>query len=132
MNTEQRKETIRQAVKGITEGNPGPMLNMMDDGVQWTTIGNTRFSGLYDGKQELIERLFGALGEYIDGQLHITLDNMFGEGEFIAVQGRGESKTKAGGTYNNTYCWIYTWSGDKVVAVTEYLDTELVTASFGR
>ena len=87
-------------------------MDMLDDRVQWTIIGTTSFSGLYDGKQELIERLLGALGEYIDGQLHITLDNLFGEGDYVAVQGRGESKTKAGGTYNNTYCSVYTWSGD--------------------
>ena len=48
------------------------------------------------------------------------------------MQGHGKSKTVAGSTYNNTYCWVYRWQGDKIVALTEYLDTEVLTASFGR
>ena len=61
----------------------------------------------------------------------VNVDNLISDGDYLACQGRGESKTKAGGTYNNTYCWVYRWSGDNIVSVTEYLDTEVLTASFG-
>ena len=100
--------------------------------MQWTIIGNTKFSGTFNGKADVIERLLGPLSGLLDGHLHITVDNSFAEGDYVAVQGHGESKTLAGGTYNNTYCWVYRWRGDKVVALTEYLDTEVLTASFGR
>ena len=79
---------------------------------------------------DVLERLLGPIGALIDGHMHITLDNLIGEGDYVVAQGRGESKTLAGGTYNNTYCWVYKWSGDKVIGVTEYLDTEVLTASF--
>ena len=132
MNLEQRKSAIRGAFAAFADGNPEPLLSVLDDGVRWTIIGSTRYSGLYDGKQEVVSRLLGPVGEVIDGPLRITVDQVFGEGDLMAVQGRGESKTKSGGTYNNTYCWVYAWSGDKVVSITEYLDTEVITASFGR
>ena len=57
---------------------------------------------------------------------------MIADEDFVVVQDRGESNTVSGGTYNNIYCWVYRWSGDKVVEVTECLDTEVITASFGR
>ncbi|MBK6658188.1 MAG: nuclear transport factor 2 family protein [Proteobacteria bacterium] len=95
-------------------------------------IGNTKVSGTFNGKADVLERLLGPLGGLLDGHLHITVDNVIGEGDYVAVQGRGESKTTRGGTYNNVYCWVYRWRGDKIVALTEYLDTEVVTASFGR
>ena len=132
MNTEQRKQKIRDGFKALGEGNADPLMGIFHEHVQWTIIGNTIFSGTYDGLADVIERLLGPLGSKVDGHLHITVDNLIGEGDYLACQGRGESKTTAGGTYNNTYCWVYRWSGDQVVAVTEYLDTEVLTAAFGR
>ena len=63
---------------------------MFDDSLQYRIIGDTRFSGLFDGKQDVIDRLLGPLSERLDGHLHLTADNMIGEGDFVAVQGRVE------------------------------------------
>lgn len=131
MNAEQRKAAIVAGFKGIGEGNGEPLMSLLHPQVAWTIIGNTRFSGTFNGLEDVGARLLGPLSELLDGHLHITVDNVFADGDFVAVQGHGESKTRAGGTYNNTYCWVYRWSGDKIVALTEYLDTEVVTASFG-
>lgn len=132
MNAEQRKKTIRNVFKAVADGNAEPLMDMLHDDISWTIIGSTRFSGTYEGKEQLAERLLAPLGELVDGHLHITPENVLADGDYVVVQGHGESKTKAGGTYNNTYCWVYRWSGDKVVQITEYLDTEVITASFGR
>jgi ketosteroid isomerase-like protein len=48
------------------------------------------------------------------------------------VQARGRSTTKSGKPYNNSYCQLFRVEGGKVKAITEYLDTELVTQTFGR
>ena len=132
MDTTQRKAAIANAFKAIGSGNPEPLLNLIDDNVQWTIIGSTRFSGIFNGKADVLARLLGPLGGLIDGHLHITPENLLADGDYVVVQGHGKSKTTAGGTYDNTYCWVYRWRGDKIVALTEYLDTEVVTASFGR
>jgi uncharacterized protein len=34
--------------------------------------------------------------------------------------------------YDNTYCLVFRVDAGKVKQITEYLDTELVTAAFGR
>jgi len=131
MQAAERKTVIANAFKAIGEGNPAPMLDMIDDRVQWTIIGNTKFSGTYDGKAAVLSDLLAPLGGLLDGHLHITPENILADGDYVVVQGHGKSKTLAGGTYNNVYCWVYRWSGNKIVALTEYLDTEVVTASFG-
>lgn len=131
MGVDERKQMVLNVFSSIAEGNADPLLDMIDDDVVWTIIGDTLFSGTYKGKQDVLDRLLGRLGERVDGHLHISVDNMIGEGDFLAVQGRGESKTVDGGTYNNTYCWVYKFKDDKVVELTEYLDTEVLTASFG-
>lgn len=131
MNTEQRKQKIRDGFKALGDGDAEPLMSMFDDKVQWTIIGKTKFSGTFDGLADVSERLLGPIGSRIDGHIHITVDNLIGDGDYVVCQGRGESRTTSGGSYNNTYCWVYQWSGDKIVALTEYLDTEAITASFG-
>ena len=132
MDAAQRKTAISNGFKAIGAGDPAPLLDLLDEHVQWTIIGNTKFSGVFNGKADVIERLLGPLGGLLDGHLHVTVENIMADGDYVAVQGHGQSKTVAGGTYNNVYCWVYRWRGDKIIALTEYLDTEVITASFGR
>ena len=124
------KELITAGFNALAEGDSGPLMGLFDDSVQWRIIGDTKFSGLYKGMEEVTERLLGPLSELLDGHLHIFVDKLISEGDYLVCQGSGESKTVSGGTYNNTYCWVYKWSGDKITAVTEYLDTEILRASF--
>ena len=132
MTPEARKETIQNAFKNIEAGDPEPLLEMLDENIQWTIIGTSKYSDTFKGKQDFIDRLVAPLHEQLDGHIQFTPENFIADGDFVVVQGRGEANTAAGGTYNNTYCWVYEWRGDKVVKVTEYLDTELVTSAFGR
>ena len=45
MDNAQRKTAIRNGFKAIGEGDAEPLLGLLDEQVQWTIIGNTRFSG---------------------------------------------------------------------------------------
>jgi ketosteroid isomerase-like protein len=57
---------------------------------------------------------------------------MIAEGDVVVVQLRGKSETKDGQAYDNTYCHVFTMRGGKISDVTEYFDTELTSAVFGR
>src|SRR5262249_22127612 len=55
------------------------------------------------------------------------------EGDYVVVECHGQNTTTtAGKAYNNTYCFVHRVTEGKVHEITEYLDTELVTAAFGR
>jgi ketosteroid isomerase-like protein len=53
------------------------------------------------------------------------------EGDHVVVEARGSNVTKAGVPYNNTYCFVFRLAGGKLAELTEYMDTELVTAVLG-
>jgi enamine deaminase RidA (YjgF/YER057c/UK114 family) len=61
-----------------------------------------------------------------------TALRIIAEGDHVVVEGRGCVTTKAGLPYNNSYCWIYRIAEGKIKEITEYLDTELVTAALGQ
>jgi hypothetical protein len=61
------------------------------------------------------------------------MDNVVAEGNFVVVQGHAEGRlTKTGRPYDNTYCLVYEIVDGAVRKLTEYCDTELITAAFGR
>ena len=62
----------------------------------------------------------------------ILAHRFIAEGDHVVVEGRGQATTKAGKAYNNTYCWVYRIADGKVQELTEYMDTELVTAALDR
>jgi ketosteroid isomerase-like protein len=130
MGAAENKELIRKLgeAKSMDE-----MLGVIADDVRWTLTGKTRFSGTFNGKKELLDKLIYPLFGLMESRGSSTIDNVVAEGDYVVVQSRAQGrKTKSGNDYNNTYCMVYRIANGKVAEVTEYCDTELVTAAFGK
>ena len=116
----------------LSRGNGAGYLDRLADDVRFTVMGSTKYSGTFNGKGEVVEKLLTPLMSQLEGGLSLTVDGMVAEGDTVVVQARGRSTTKSGKPYNNRYCQLFRVEGGKVKAITEYLDTELVTQTFGR
>ena len=132
MSAAENKELIRNMMAELGKGNPQAFLGAMADDVRFTIMGTTKFSGTYNGKQDVVNKLLGPLSAQLEGALTITPDNFIAEGDFVAMLAHGNSKAKNGKSYNNHYCQIFRVANGKVQQITEYLDTELVTSVFGK
>lgn len=132
MSASDNKQTVRNNFEQLALGNGAPLLDSLADDVQWTIIGTSVLSKTFKGKQDVIDGLLVPFREaLVDGHIHIHVDNLLADGDYVVVQGRGEAMTKRGVAYNNTYCWVYHFQHGKIKALSEYLDTELVTRAFG-
>jgi ketosteroid isomerase-like protein len=131
MGATEHKAILKDMFAELAKGNGEALLDALDDNIQWTVTGTTSISKTYVGKQSIIEDFLGPFSAAIDGHIHITPENFIAEGDYVALQGRGESRTKAGVEYNNTYCWVYKFKDGKIISIVEYLDTELVRKAFG-
>lgn len=130
MGAAENKEVVRKMgeAKGLDA-----MLATMSDDIRWTIIGTTKWSGTMNGKQELVDRLLKPIFAELETPGSSTTDNVIAEGDFVVVQSHAAGrKTKSGKSYNNTYCIVFKVAGGKIKEVTEYCDTELITAAFGR
>jgi len=132
MGAAENKKLIQDMFAELSKGNAPAFLNAMADNVRFTIIGTTKYSGTFNGKQELTNKVLQPLTAQLEGGLTITPENFIADGDFVAMQARGKSTTKSGKSYNNTYCQVFRIAGGKVQEVTEYLDTELVTSAFGK
>lgn len=132
MSAADNKKLIESMFAALSRGNPEGYLAGLADDVKFTIIGKTKFSGLFDGKKNVIEKLLGPLAAQLDGGLAVTPQHLVAEGDTVVMQAQGSSKTKTGRRYDNTYCIVFRITNGKVTNITEYLDTELVTEAFGR
>ncbi len=72
------------------------------------------------------------MSSQLAGPLSVTAHRFIAEGDYVVVEARGRATSKTGVAYNNSYCVVFRVSGGKIQEATEYLDTELITAAFGR
>ena len=114
----------------LSAGDSDKFFGNLADNIRWTIIGTTKYSNTYTGKADIVERLFTPLTEQLDGFITNTILNTIAEGDYVVLQTQGKTQTKTGKAYNNTYCLVIQLQDSKIQQITEYLDTELVTAAF--
>ena len=131
MGAPENKQLLQSIFAELAKGNSKPFVESMADDFRWTVTGTTKWSRTYDGKQTILTELLAVLRSRIDGNLKTTAHRFIAEDDFVVVEARGSNTTKTGKPYNNNYCFVFTVGDGKLQEVTEYLDTELVTAVFG-
>jgi ketosteroid isomerase-like protein len=131
MSASENKQLLQTIFAELAKRNPLPFVESMADDFRWTVTGTTAWSKTYEGKQSVLTELLGELRSRIDGNLTTTATRFIAEDDFVVVEAQGSNTTKTGKPYNNRYCFVFRVSGGKLQEVTEYLDTELVTATFG-
>ena len=108
------------------------MLATMSEDVRWSIMGTTKYSLTLNGKKDIVDKLLHPIFSELESMGSNHVDNVIAEGDYVVVQQHASGrKTKTGNPYNNIYCMVYKVIDGKIIEITEYLDTELVTAAFG-
>ena len=131
MSATENKQLMQEIFAALAEGNSRPFVDAMAEDFSWTVTGNTKWSKTYAGKQAVLTELFGTLRSRIAGHIRTVGDRFTAEDDRVVVEARGNNTTITGKPYNNRYCFVFLLSDGKLKEVTEYLDTELVTATLG-
>ena len=132
MSAADNKQLMQNIFSELAKGNGKPFVEAMADDFCWTVTGSTKWSGTYRGKQAVLTELLNPLTSLFADQYTNTAHRFIAEDDYVVVECRGRVTTKAGTPYNNTYCFVCRLAGGKLRDLTEYLDTELVTAALGK
>ena len=130
MGTAENKQLLQDIFTATARGDSRPLVEAMADDFRWTIAGSGRWARTYD-KQAVMSELFPALRARIEGRIRIIPQRVLADGDFVVVEARGDNVTRDGKPYNNSYCFVFRLIGGKLAEVTEYMDTELVTAALG-
>ena len=114
----------------LAKGNDQPFLEAMADDMQWTWMGSGQWAKTFQGKQSVVNELWGAVKTTLLSPYKATATRIIGDGDYVVVEAIGHNTTHNGKVYNNRYCWICCIREGKLRAINEYMDTELVTTTF--
>jgi ketosteroid isomerase-like protein len=67
MGVPENKRFISNMFIELSKGNTEAFLGSIADDVRYTIIGSTKYSGTFNGKQELISKLLGPLTVQLEG-----------------------------------------------------------------
>jgi len=132
MSIESNKQLVRDTWDAVGAGDMDKFLAGLADDVTWTFFGSHRFAGTFKGKDDLLQRLFAPIGDVLDGGISVKIKSMTAEGDRVVIEAKGQARSKSGKAYNNDYCMVVTIADNKIKNVNEHLDSELVTAVFGK
>jgi ketosteroid isomerase-like protein len=131
MAASDNKQLIRDFYAAGARGDMETCFALLADGIRWTNIGSTRFSGTYTGKQDLADNLLGPLFGLLKNGIASQMERLIAEDDIVVAQTSGIAETLDGQPYNNSYCQVFRIQEGVIVEVKEYFDTELVTSVFG-
>jgi uncharacterized protein len=107
------------------------LLELLSDDVSITVFGDHRFAKTFKGKDEVYKSLFGPIRETLDGTIRMKVTNAIADSDMVVVEAQGEARTKDGRDYKNSYCFVFKLQDGKIIESREYMDTQLVKATFG-
>jgi uncharacterized protein len=125
----ENKQLMEEIFAELAEGNGEPFVEALAEDIRWTTIGTTVWSGSWGGKSSVRSDLLDPLFSQFATQYRNRALRLIAEGDWVVVECRGDVTTKAGKPFRNTYCFVCRLAGGKVRELTEYCDTQLLTAA---
>lgn len=131
MSAIENKRLMQGIYAALAEGDDGPLIEAMSDDMQWTWMGTGQWSRTFQGKASVLNELWSAVKTTITPPFKVAASRFLADGDHVVVEAVGHNTTPEGNVYNNKYCWVCHIAEGKLQSIREYMDTELVTRTFG-
>jgi uncharacterized protein len=115
----------------MSGGHLAPLLALMADDVTWRWMGVGKWSRTFEGKDTVVDTLFGGATDELGPASSVEVAHIHADGDCVVVEHAGRNVLPDGRHYNNQYCWVLRFEDDLIREVREYMDTQLVTETFG-
>jgi len=123
--TAHNREIIANAFADMAKGDTATFVDAWAEHGVWRMMGSRRWGVAYPSRTAAREQLFGPLRrQYADVFIN-TATHIFADGEHVIVELTGAVPLKAGGRYENRYCFVIRMDEGKMVEIREYFDTAL-------
>lgn len=132
MGTAENKETIKRIYAALEHGDRSVFGASVHPDYVWRFPGHCSWSKRFSGQEEVRNRLLKPLFALFATEYTAKVINLVAEGDTVVAEVRGDVQTKAGKRYNNEYCFLFKFRGDKIAEIVEYCDTDLEERVLGR
>ncbi|MGH3807316.1 MAG: nuclear transport factor 2 family protein [Pseudonocardiaceae bacterium] len=116
-----------ETLSALAGGDYPRMLSNLSEDIRFYVIGSTPYSGLFVGRQALLDKVLLPMGRQRDaGGFAEEIINLIAEGDLVVTESRGRKTTVTGQQYNNEYLFIYRLQAGRITEWRCYLDTQLL------
>jgi ketosteroid isomerase-like protein/ribosomal protein S18 acetylase RimI-like enzyme len=130
MPAQNHAESVRKAFSDLSAGNAATLLDLLAPDVVYTTIGSTKLSGVWHGRDVFVRNVAAPVGAALLTPLEMRVDRIVADGDCVVAQVRGKATLRSGAPYDNQYCFVFRFAGTRVAELTEYFDTALTARAF--
>jgi ketosteroid isomerase-like protein len=112
------------------ETNEGAFFAHVADNVDWIVEGTHPLAGHYHSKADFQAHTFAKLAKVLPHGAELHVEHALVSGDWAVVELHSLATAKNGFRFDNRYCWVCRFNGDKIVEVRAYLDSALVAQLF--
>ncbi|MBE9583321.1 nuclear transport factor 2 family protein [Mucilaginibacter sp. JRF] len=124
------KKQIESAFDNWKKGK-GTVFDLLDENVTWIVAGASPVSGTYRNKKELL-KVVKQINAKLSGPIVPEVKQVIAQDNVVVAVWQGKAPAKDGKVYSNTYSWVMTFKDDKIIRVTAFLDTYLLSQLLGK
>src|SRR5471032_750644 len=129
MSESRNVQLLKEYLGALQAGDGEKMAGMLHpDLLYWVSPGSA-FSGNHD-KASLLS-LLPAIFDAQAGPTKLTFREITAQDDRVSIVADGTMPLKSGGSYDQTYHWLFKFRDDKIVEILEYLDILAVWKTFG-
>jgi len=132
MSAIDNKQRMQEIFSAMSNGTLEPLFEAMAEDMKWSWMGTDQWSHTFEGKEAVVNELFGAVKDTLTPSFQVVVHRFVAEGDYVVVEHSGRNTTPDGRRYDNNYCWVCRFAEGKLRELHEYMDTRLVTETFGK
>ena len=131
MSTAANKQLVQQIFADSASRSGTTFADSLADDACWTVTGQYSWSHQFKGREAILSGLMGHFRSFFAERPRTLAFNVIADGDFVAVEARGDNVTKAGQRYDNQYCMVFRIESGRIKEIREYCDSTLVERVLG-
>jgi uncharacterized protein len=131
MSASANKKLVQQIYQDAANRSGTTFGDNLAEDASWIVTGQYSWSHQFRGREAIMNGLMGHFRSLFAERPRTVGYNFIADGEFVAVESRGDNVTKTGLRYDNQYCMVYRIEHGKIKEIKEYCDSALVERVLG-
>jgi ketosteroid isomerase-like protein len=123
-------DRVRAVFKGLEAGDGAAFFEQVADNVDWTVEGTHPLAGHYRSKAEFRAHTFEKLNRVLREGTQLHVEHVLVSADWAVVELHSLATAANGLRFDNRYCWVCRFAGDRIMEVRAYLDSALVARLF--
>lgn len=131
MSAAANKKLVQQVYQDAASRSGTTFADNLADDASWIVTGQYSWSHEFRGREAILNGLMGHFRSFFAVRPRTVAFNFIADGDYVAVEARGDNVTKAGLRYDNQYCMVFRIESGRIRQIKEYCDSALVERVLG-